>query len=86
MYNDILVSIKCLVYNHALFLRDCLDGFIMQKTNFRFEVIIHDDASTDVCLLSFYMNTKNLTDIQSVFFITSQFITYFYLFILKCQL
>lgn len=47
MYNDILVSIKCLVYNHALFFRDCLDGFIMQKTNFRFEVIIHDDASTD---------------------------------------
>lgn len=47
MYNDILVSIKCLVYNHAPFLRDCLDGFIMQKTNFRFEVIIHDDASTD---------------------------------------
>lgn len=42
-----LVSIKCLVYNHAPFLRQCLDGFVMQKTNFRFEAIVHDDASTD---------------------------------------
>ncbi len=41
------VSIRCLVYNHALYLRQCLDGFIMQKTNFVFEVIVHDDASTD---------------------------------------
>lgn len=42
-----LVSIKCLVYNHEPFLRQCLDGFIMQKTNFAFEAIVHDDASTD---------------------------------------
>lgn len=42
-----LVSIKCLVYNHGPYLRQCLDGFIMQKTNFDFEVIVHDDASTD---------------------------------------
>lgn len=42
-----LVSIKCLVYNHGQYLRQCLDGFIMQKTNFAFEAIVHDDASTD---------------------------------------
>lgn len=42
-----LVSIRCLVYNHEPFLRECLDGFIMQKTNFAFEAIVHDDASTD---------------------------------------
>lgn len=42
-----LVSIRCLVYNHEPFLRECLDGFIMQKTEFTFEVIVHDDASTD---------------------------------------
>lgn len=41
------VSISCLVYNHENFLRECLDGFVMQKTNFRFEAIVHDDASTD---------------------------------------
>lgn len=43
----VMVSIKCMVYNHAPFLRKCLDGFIMQKTKFKFEVIVHDDASTD---------------------------------------
>lgn len=45
--NQIIVSIQCLVYNHAPYIRQCLDGFVMQKTNFRFEAIIHDDASTD---------------------------------------
>lgn len=44
---DVMVSICCLTYNHAPFIRQCLDGFIMQKTNFAFEVLIHDDASTD---------------------------------------
>ena len=41
------VSILCLAYNHGKFIRQALDGFIMQKTNFPFEVLIHDDASTD---------------------------------------
>lgn len=45
--NQIVVSIQCLTYNHALYIRQCLDGFVMQKTNFRFEAIVHDDASTD---------------------------------------
>lgn len=42
-----LLSIKCTVYNHEPYLRQCLDGFVMQKTNFPFEAIVHDDASTD---------------------------------------
>ena len=42
-----VVSIVCITYNHESFIRDCLEGFIMQKTNFAFEVLIHDDASTD---------------------------------------
>ena len=42
-----LVSIICTTYNHGPFIRQCLDGFMMQKTNFTFEVLIHDDASTD---------------------------------------
>lgn len=45
--DEILVSIRCAVYNHEPFLRQCLDGFVMQKTNFRYEAIVHDDASTD---------------------------------------
>ena len=42
-----LVSITCLVYNHEKYIRDCLEGFLFQKTNFPFEVLVHDDASTD---------------------------------------
>jgi glycosyltransferase involved in cell wall biosynthesis len=42
-----LVSIKCLAYNHEPYIRQCLEGFVMQKTNFKFEAIVHDDASTD---------------------------------------
>lgn len=41
------VSVCCWTYNHEKFIRDALDGFVMQKTDFPFEVIIHDDASTD---------------------------------------
>ncbi len=44
---DILVSVICTVYNHEKYLKKCLDGFIMQKTDFRFEVLINEDASTD---------------------------------------
>ena len=42
-----LVAIHCLVYNHEPYLRDCLEGFVMQQTNFPFVAVIHDDASTD---------------------------------------
>lgn len=42
-----LVTIQCLTYNHEKYICRCLDGFVMQKTNFRFEAIVHDDASTD---------------------------------------
>ena len=42
-----LVAIHCMVYNHEPFLRDCLEGFVMQQTNFPFVAIVHDDASTD---------------------------------------
>lgn len=45
--NPVLVSISCVTYNHAPFIRQCLEGFLMQKTNFPFEILIHDDASTD---------------------------------------
>lgn len=47
MNSDVLVSVCCITYNHAPYIRQCLDGFIMQKTNFKFEILIHDDASTD---------------------------------------
>lgn len=47
MIKEPLLSIVCTTYNHARFIRDALDGFVMQKTNFPFEILINDDASTD---------------------------------------
>ena len=41
------VSVVCTVFNHGKFLRDALEGFVNQKTDFNFEVLVHDDASTD---------------------------------------
>lgn len=42
-----LVSVCCITYNHEPYIAQSLDGFLMQKTSFPFEVLIHDDASTD---------------------------------------
>ena len=43
----VLVSVCCAAYNHGKYIRSCLDGFINQKTNFKYEIIVHDDASKD---------------------------------------
>lgn len=50
--NNIKVSIVCNTYNQEKYIKKALDSFVMQKTNFLFEVIIHDDCSND--------NTKNI--------------------------
>ncbi len=42
-----LVSVVCTTYNHELYIRECLNGFVIQRTNFPIEIIVHDDASTD---------------------------------------
>lgn len=49
-----IVSICCLSYNHASFVRKALDGFLMQEPPTGvspdepwLEILIHDDASTD---------------------------------------
>lgn len=47
MADGIMVSVICNAYQHENVIRDALEGFVMQKTNFPFEVLIHDDASSD---------------------------------------
>ena len=42
-----LVSIRCITYNHAPYIAQCLEGFLAQETTFPFEIVVHDDASTD---------------------------------------
>lgn len=41
------VSIVCITYEHVKFVKNCLDGFLEQKVGFEYEIIVHDDASTD---------------------------------------
>lgn len=48
--NKIKVSILCLTYNHELYIKKCIDSFLSQKTNFNFEILIHDDGSDDKTL------------------------------------
>lgn len=44
---DPLVSILVLTYNHEKYIQQAIEGCLMQQTSFPFELIIHDDASTD---------------------------------------
>ena len=45
--SDVMVSVNCLSYNHKKYIRKCLESLVNQKTNFKYEVLVHDDASCD---------------------------------------
>ena len=45
--NDIFLTVWCFAYNFADYIRDTFEGFLRQQTNFRFRIIVFDDASTD---------------------------------------
>lgn len=46
-YKKPLVSIRCIAFNQKDYISDALDSFLMQKTDFPFEIVVHDDASID---------------------------------------
>lgn len=45
--NEIKVSICLLTYNHKKYIKKAIDSILNQKTNFKYEIIIRDDASSD---------------------------------------
>lgn len=44
---DCLVSVLCTAYNHEEYIRDALESIVTQQTDFPFELLVNDDASTD---------------------------------------
>lgn len=44
---DVMVSICCTVYNQEKYIKKAIDSFLQQDVNFKYEIIIHDDASND---------------------------------------
>ena len=60
---NIEVTVYCLAFNHERYIRKALEGFVNQKTNFRYQVIVHDDASTDKTseiIEEYYLNYPDL--------------------------
>ena len=47
MNKDELVSIYCVTYNHATYIKDALEGFLKQRTEFPIKIYVYDDGSTD---------------------------------------
>ena len=45
--DEVVLSVICLAYNHEKYIRQTLEGFVNQRTCYKFEVLINDDASTD---------------------------------------
>ncbi len=45
--NEPVVSICSITYNHENYIAEAIDSFLMQETNFPFEVLINEDCSTD---------------------------------------
>lgn len=63
-----LVSIICTAYNHEDYIKDALDGFVMQKTNFPFEIIVSDDASTDETALIINQYEKKYPELFKIYY------------------
>jgi len=44
---EVLLSINCIAYNQEQYIGQALDSLMAQRTDFRYEILVHDDASTD---------------------------------------
>lgn len=61
--NETIVSIICNTYNQENYIADAIESFLMQKTDFKYEILIHDDASTDDTALIIKKYEKMYPDI-----------------------
>lgn len=61
--SDIKVSVCCITYNQEKYITEAIDSFLMQKTNFPFEVIVGEDNSTDSTLNVLYKYKKQFPNI-----------------------
>lgn len=52
MNENILLSVEMITYKHEAYIKQAIEGVLMQETNFEFELIIADDCSPD--------NTENV--------------------------
>ena len=65
---DILVSVICITYNHGKYIADALENFVKQKTTFKFEVLVHDDCSTDETIAIIEKYEKQYPDIVKAYY------------------
>jgi glycosyltransferase involved in cell wall biosynthesis len=48
MNNTVLVSVVMITYKHEAYIKQAIEGVLMQETNFEYELIISDDCSPDL--------------------------------------
>lgn len=48
MIENPLVSVCIITFNHQDYIKECIEGALIQNTNFPFEIVIGDDASDDL--------------------------------------
>ena len=75
--SDPLVSISCITYNHINYIEQCLDGFLEQETDYPFEILIHDDCSTDGTTEIIQKYSTKYPDIIKPMYETENIVVYF---------
>lgn len=66
--NDILVSVCMIAYNHEDYIGQAIESVLAQKTDFKYELIISDDVSSDNTREICYKYQKAHPDIIRLFF------------------